>query len=139
MAITDWWSQLLLKPLHKAIFAILRNIPQDGTFDQWKPVEQWVIPRLRLGLKAYSYDLSSATDRLPIAVQHQILSVLLGPRLANAWKALLDRDWWFHGKPYRYAVGQPMGAYSSWAMLALTHHFVVQLAAMRAGWRGWFP
>jgi hypothetical protein len=28
----------------------------------------------------------------------------------------------------RYAVGQPMGAYSSWAMLALTHHMIVQLS-----------
>jgi hypothetical protein len=25
-----------------------------------------------------------------------------------------------------YAVGQPMGAYSSWAMLALTHHLILQ-------------
>lgn len=28
----------------------------------------------------------------------------------------------------RYSVGQPMGALSSWAMLALTHHFIVQWA-----------
>jgi hypothetical protein len=33
----------------------------------------------------------------------------------------------------RYSVGQPMGAYSSWAMLALTHHFIVRVAALRAG------
>lgn len=26
----------------------------------------------------------------------------------------------------KYSVGQPMGAYSSWAMLALTHHMIVQ-------------
>jgi len=26
-----------------------------------------------------------------------------------------------------------MGAYSSWAMLALTHHLLVQIAAIRAG------
>jgi hypothetical protein len=32
-----------------------------------------------------------------------------------------------------YAVGQPMGALSSWAMLALTHHIMVALAARRAG------
>jgi hypothetical protein len=32
-----------------------------------------------------------------------------------------------------------MGAYSSWAMLALTHHFIVQLAARRVGFVGWFP
>lgn len=29
---------------------------------------------------------------------------------------------------YYYAVGQPMGALSSWAMLAVTHHFIVQRA-----------
>jgi len=33
----------------------------------------------------------------------------------------------------RYAVGQPMGALSSWAMLALTHHFIVGWAAYRQG------
>jgi len=27
-----------------------------------------------------------------------------------------------------YAVGQPMGALSSWAMLAITHHLIVQVA-----------
>lgn len=37
-----------------------------------------------------------------------------------------------------YSVGQPMGALSSWAMLALTHHFIVQLAARNVGLTGWF-
>jgi len=36
---------------------------------------------------------------------------------------------------YRYAIGQPMGALSSWAMLALTHHLIVQIAAQRVGIR----
>lgn len=36
-------------------------------------------------------------------------------------------------KPFRYSVGQPMGALSSWAMLAFTHHAVVRLAANRVG------
>lgn len=38
---------------------------------------------------------------------------------------------------YQYAVGQPMGAYSSWAMLALTHHAIVQYANRLLGRRGW--
>lgn len=50
------------------------------------------------------------------------------------------------GRPYhlksvgelRYAVGQPMGALSSFGMLALSHHFIVQLAAFRTGFKGWF-
>jgi hypothetical protein len=118
---------------------MLRLIPQDGTHDQWKPVEDWVIPRLRLGSPCFSFDLSSATDRLPVAAQKQILTHLFGKIFAWAWGVLLDRDWWFQGKPIRYAVGQPMGAYSSWAMLAVMHHVVVQMAAMRSGWEGWFP
>jgi hypothetical protein len=32
-----------------------------------------------------------------------------------------------------------MGALSSWAMLAVTHHVIVQLAAFRSGWKGWYP
>jgi hypothetical protein len=32
----------------------------------------------------------------------------------------------------RYSVGQPMGALSSFNMLAVTHHFLVQLAYQRS-------
>jgi len=39
----------------------------------------------------------------------------------------------FYGSRVLYAVGQPMGALSSWAMLALTHHIMVAVAANRAG------
>jgi hypothetical protein len=31
-----------------------------------------------------------------------------------------------------------MGAYSNWAMLALVHHLIVQFAAYKAGFRGWY-
>jgi len=31
----------------------------------------------------------------------------------------------------KYAVGQPMGALSSWAMLAIVHHAIVSWAAYR--------
>jgi len=54
----------------------------------------------------------------------------------------VDRDWVYLENqighqpvphPYRYSVGQPMGALSSWAMLAVTHHTIVALAARRVG------
>lgn len=32
----------------------------------------------------------------------------------------------------KYSVGQPMGALSSWAMLAVTHHLLVQLAYLQS-------
>jgi len=37
-----------------------------------------------------------------------------------------------------YAVGQPMGARSSWAMLALTHHCIVWMAMARSN-VSWYP
>lgn len=36
------------------------------------------------------------------------------------------------GGTVRYAVGQPMGAYSSFAMLALTQHVLMHMAAINA-------
>lgn len=36
-------------------------------------------------------------------------------------------------KTVKYEVGQPMGAYSSWAMLALTHHVLVRYSARLVG------
>lgn len=49
---------------------------------------------------------------------------------------LTERQYLLHDKEYGdhsvfYAVGQPMGAYSSFPMLGLTHHFIVQLAFRR--------
>lgn len=83
--------------------------------------------------------MSAATDRLPIETQVQVLSQFLPREVAEAWaKVLVGRDWWFAGETYRYAVGQPMGALSSWGMLALTHHLLVQLAAFRVGKTTWF-
>jgi hypothetical protein len=139
IAITDFWTQTVFRPFHDALFRTLKLIEQDGTFDQWKPIEKWVLPRIRLGFPAFSFDLTAATDRLPILLQEQIFALVFGPRLAKLWAGLLDRDWWFQGVPVRYAVGQPMGALSSWAMLAISHHVIVQLAAQRAGWTVWFP
>lgn len=86
-----------------------------------------------------SYDLSAATDRLPIDLQVQVMSQFLPREVAQAWKdVLVGRDWWLKDVAYRYSVGQPMGALSSWGMLALTHHFIVQMAAIRVGKSNWF-
>jgi hypothetical protein len=152
-AMVDYWTQVALKPLHDSIFAMLKEIPSDGTFDQHKPVKA-LIKRSKTGYLA-SFDLSAATDRLPVRIQQSILAVMFNANFAQAWKSLLvDREYallpsvrdrpadpihlYDESDRYRYAVGQPMGAYSSWAMLALTHHAIVQFAAFRAGVDGWF-
>lgn len=95
-AITDSITQSVMKPLHLSLFSILKTIPMDGTHNQSGPLD-----RLRTlhsegcirGQTFYSYDLSAATDRLPIDLQEQVLSLLLGERYASLWKSLLvERD-----------------------------------------------
>jgi hypothetical protein len=41
------------------------------------------------------------------------------------------------GSSIYYEVGQPMGALSSFNMLALTHHMIVQDCAQSLGYKGW--
>jgi phage FluMu protein gp41 len=135
-AIMDLWSQSALRPLHDYLSEILKIIPQDGTFDQLAPINKL----LSTGVKTiYSFDLTAATDRLPLKLQTQVIALLLGEKFANSWaKLLVGRPAVFEGVPYYYSVGQPMGAYSSWASMALTHHLIIQIAARRAGWTTWF-
>lgn len=140
-AMVDCITQWAFKPLHDRLFEILRLIPQDGTFDQERPLAH--LGELgKTGRKLYSFDLSAATDRLPVKLQAVLMSSLLGAHAANLWMLLLtSREYVLPERARKdsgldstyYAVGQPMGALTSWAMLAFTHHTIVQWAASRAG------
>jgi hypothetical protein len=142
-AIVDCWTQWILYPLHKLLQKILINIEEDATFDQLGRLENKIeyVKSKKIKL-AFSYDLSAATDRLPVLIQEKLLVPLIGEDSAYSWRKLLtDRVYNISpgtGAHYKipkdkrdvkYAVGQPMGAYSSWVMLALTHHLIVQWAA----------
>jgi hypothetical protein len=149
-AMVDAWTQWLMSPIHELYFAILRRIPQDGTFDQLRPLDA-----AKAWPDAFSLDLSAATDRLPLYLQEALLESITGERaFARNWARLLvERDYVLRYKKVygrktydhpdgdracsftsvlRYAVGQPMGALSSWASLALTHHYLVQYSAWEA-------
>jgi hypothetical protein len=141
-AITDYWTQCVLKPLHDFLFEVLRPIPQDGTFDQHKPVMA-LLKKVPDGVGVYSFDLSAATDRFPVVLQEVVIGAIFGKEYAAAWKGILvDRAYkapLLGSVLMKYAVGQPMGALSSWAAFSLTHHALVQFAAYLSGHRGWFP
>jgi len=137
-AMVDSWTQWALFPLHKAVQILLRAIVQDGTFDQVAPITRlitrWESGEIDRKSNVYSFDLSAATDRLPVSLQESILGEVLGPDLAANWRKLLvKRTYRLRNEDGKsidltYAVGQPMGALSSWVLLALTHHFIVQFA-----------
>jgi len=85
IAIVDPITQWALKPVHLWIFNILRRIPQDGTFDQDKPIK-FLMDLSRKSKDKFlgSCDMSAATDRLPILLQKHILSWRFGPSWAQA-------------------------------------------------------
>lgn len=142
-AMVDNVTQCVLKPVHDMLFFILGKLPTDGTFDQLRPAKALVARGLK---EFYSFDLSAATDRFPVALQHAVMTLVLGRRLAGLWvKFLVERDYIvprFIGPKWpvpkgtpervRYLAGQPMGALTSWAAFSLTHHFLVQYAAYKA-------
>lgn len=75
IAILDYFSQTVLKPLHHSLFGILKRIPQDFTFDQDRFRD--FIGSIEEGTTFYSYDLSAATDRMPLSLILEVLSPLL--------------------------------------------------------------
>ncbi|AOX47577.1 RNA-dependent RNA polymerase [Ceratobasidium mitovirus A] len=135
VAILDWWTQDLLCPLHNAVANFLKRLPTDGTFDQDKVALKVKEMTANPSIEVFSLDLTAATDRLPVRLQALILDSLINIKgFGDAWRALLtERDFMLpDGRLVRYAVGQPMGAKSSFPMLALTHHLIVMEAASRA-------
>jgi len=103
-----------LKPLHDHLFKLLSNIPYDGTFDQLAPFDlilnnvnsvmqlnkgnsnnkssldqESIESNISKDITLHGFDLSAATDRLPLTLQIQILNIL-SEGLGDKWRDLLD-------------------------------------------------
>jgi hypothetical protein len=139
IAIADWVTQATLKPLSDAMFVILKKLSTDYTFDQdrsVKTVQKWYAE----GKDIYSFDLTAATDRLPILLQGGILNLIgLSQTGVAAWVSIMVEDP-FHTNtgPVWYGTGQGIGMYSSWRTIAVTHHLLIRLAAIQAGFKHTF-
>jgi len=129
VGITDYWTQCLFKPLHDAIYSTLDDLSEDGTNNQLGPIKL-ILNQREIPPFVTSVDLSAATDRLPVIQQARILEHLGLP--GNLWMEILARPYNYMDGDYVYEVGQPMGAYSSFAMLALTNHVICQVAFLTA-------
>jgi len=132
VAMSDYWTQIALKPLHKELFRLLRTrFSQDRTFTQDPYLHKIE------GERFHSLDLTAATDRIPAILQRDILQLITDKNTAWAWYHLMvSEEFLIPGSKtefVKYSVGQPMGALSSWAMMALTHHIIVQYSALLVG------
>jgi hypothetical protein len=72
VAILDYWSQTVLKPLHTYLMNVLKKIKQDATYNQGSFKESMKGCEIY-----YSVDLTAATDRFPITLIAQVLKGFL--------------------------------------------------------------
>lgn len=144
VAIVDYWTQRLMSPVHDWMMSILRCLPTDGTFDQEQSVVSFASTVELKGSSVDSIDLKSATDLIPIELYKILFSSIWGEHLTEIWISLLTDRWFRVPKSklirkdlrlshIRYGRGQPMGALSSWASMALVHHALELFSAKRAG------
>jgi hypothetical protein len=145
VAIADYWTQRLMKPVHDWMMSVLSVLPTDATFGQESSLESYV--RYTLVEKVanhYSIDLKSATDLIPITLYETLFTEVWGKETTELWIALLTDRWFrtpddplLHPKlrstVLRYGRGQPMGTLSSWASMALVHHALELFSAQCAG------
>jgi hypothetical protein len=139
-AMVDVITQSILEPLHSCLFDLFKKLPNDCTHDQDRGVKYAQDLSIKYGC-SFGFDLSAATDRLPISSQVSVLNSVFGNHIGTLWgRILTDRDYYIHENEYgiptgpiRYEVGQPMGALSSWAMLNLVHHMMIQFIAVHLG------
>lgn len=131
IAVGDYFTQAILRPVHDQLMKYLKGIPQDMTFNQRGHPKEFGNESQHY----HSLDLKSATDRFPIAIQTMVMEFLSGDEEGSKlWQELMTSfPFSLKGKEILYGAGQPMGFYSSWTAFAVTHHFVVQYAAWKEG------
>lgn len=149
VAICDYWTQMCVRSVHDHLFLILKILHQnDATFDQQGTVDKYFERKL---FPHWSFDLKAATDTIPLDLYIECLAPFLrqdketyehARERALLWSRLMtERDFGLPApkkgekffpcaekRTIRYATGQPMGAFSSWASMALVHHALVQFS-----------
>nr|UNG44318.1 RNA-dependent RNA polymerase [Fusarium asiaticum mitovirus 7] len=133
IANVDWLTQTVLSSIHYNLFDLLTYIPSDRTFNHKSGLDIYD----KDADNYYSIDLSAATDRMPRIIQAELLKGYFnyaqkdGDLIARSWLNIVDREYSTKNslinneKPIRYSVGQGMGLFTSWPIMSLTHHFIV--------------
>jgi hypothetical protein len=131
------WQNEMLAPFSRALYQYIRSIPEDHTYNQESGVNK-VFDWIKQGETCYSIDLSAATDSFPWTVTKQAIATL---SVAPSWKtfiSLYESLVLSPGAMIRTPVcphelthvtwtkGQPLGSQASFAMFALSHHYVVR-------------
>lgn len=131
IAIGDYFTQAVLRPIHLQLMKYLGEIPQDMTKDQRGHPKEFGSPHHHY----HSFDLTAATDRFPVSIQRMILESLTGDEEGSKmWEEIMTGfPFSYRDKTITYGCGQHMGLYSSWAAFAVSHHVILNYSAYLVG------
>jgi len=125
---------------------LVRTFKSDYTYNHIGGVRR----ALTFQGELFSVDLSNATDTIPVSIGLRLISdfadTSIFPNLQQTVQDIKDvmvnRNFWHrssdlktggYDSSIRYSTGQPMGAYSSFPLLAATNHLLVAMAKTRSG------
>lgn len=74
---------------------ILRRLETDGTYDQERAFAR--ILHKSKGKRTYCFDLSGASDRIPLKVQEIMMTSLFSKEISDAWSSVVSNRS-FHNK-----------------------------------------
>lgn len=152
VAEVDGFSQTVLNPIHEVFSDISTTLDfQSAHFDQ----ENSFLEMSKLARKngfIGTFDLTAATDLLPIKIQQRIVESVFKqrfgkPGIGELWSNVISKFRKFHIsgfmqsdeeaiEPVSYKIGQPMGAKSSWLLLHFTMYVIMYQGAMNVAKRG---
>jgi hypothetical protein len=151
-AVPNLLIQRALDPLKEGLLSILPKLPWDCTLDQGK-ADHAILRHLKRGEKAFSVDLSSATDHFPWSWQKRILFRLVKPfgaakLMRDLFTACVEEGVWeldvsrANPKDHtRYQAvwskGQPLGLGPSFPLFTLSHGILLLILSNRQ-WEGKF-
>lgn len=134
IAIPDYWTQAVMKPIHQGINTLLKSLYTDCTYNQ-NHFKDALDPYFN-GQTFYSIDLKSATELMPSNWQAEVLKwVSESTELGDLWLSLMTEYPWSRedDSPLYFKRGQPMGVYASWPLMALTHHLIYRWSLIKCG------
>lgn len=124
--------QVVLSKLYNWLSLLARMAPYDCSYEQEKGI-LWAQEKMALGTKLYAYDLSNASDTIPLADQLEYLR-LIGPDDDEFHQTLryferVSRGNWIYrptkdylpGSTLSWVKGQGLGLICSFLCFALTH------------------
>jgi len=125
--------QLALEPLGRSLFKWLATLPEDCCYHQETGVydtQGW----LAQGRKVYSFDLSNASDVIPLS---QLIGILRAVKVPDAHWMLLylaaTGTWLIplsssvrEASQLRWRRGTPLGLFPCFALFSLWHHCLVR-------------